>query len=658
MKYIIIILGAAFFLIPGKVQGEEAKDYAVTVSAHVQEAPPSITLHWLRDLNANGYQVWRKNKSDNNWGQVLASLPGYTTQFTDSTVAVGSAYEYSIAKTTIMGYQGHGYIYAGIKLPVTETRGTVILLVDDAYSMPLREELVRLEQDMAGDGWHVVRHDVSRQAKVTDIKSIILADYNNDHSVRTVFLFGHVPVPYSGDIAPDGHGDHYGAWPADGYYGDRNGIWTDNSVLDTTSSNRRNHNIPGDGKFDQSMFPSDIELEVGRVDVSDLPVFGSNDTLLHKQYLDKNHLFRHKFLTAREQGYIVDNFDTYGEAFAQCGWRSFSAMFGDTMVAEVLYEYWPTVADSSYLWSYGCGFGHYGHVSGVGTNKDFVNNRTQSVFLMLFGSYNGDWDNTSNILRCALAAATHPLAVMWAGRPFWEVHHMAMGDNLGYATLLPQNNNGSVYYAGICTRYVHISLLGDPTLRMHVVAPPSLLEAQKSGNASILSWYRSPEAGIEGYFVYRSDTTWQQFTRLNSSPVTDTFYTDATPPAGQSVYMVRALKLQASASGTYYDLSQGIFNPAKTGIQLISAVTRTPAENISILPNPTSGRFVAVVEPGRKNIRVSLLDITGKTLLTRELMGTGAQVKQTFNLASYRKGIYLLKIWIDGKTMIKKVVYH
>jgi len=57
---------------------------------------------------------------------------------------------------------------------------------------------------------------------------------------------------------------------------------------------------------------------------------------------------------------------------------------------------------------------------------------------MLFGSYNGDWDNTNNILRTALAAATHPLAVMWAGRPFWQVHHMALGEDMGYATLLSQ----------------------------------------------------------------------------------------------------------------------------------------------------------------------------------------------------------------------------
>ena len=55
----------------------------------------------------------------------------------------------------------------------------------------------------------------------------------------------------------------------------------------------RNHNVPGDGKFDQSLFV-DLELEVGRVDMSNLPSFTSNEIELTRRYLNKNHQFRHK----------------------------------------------------------------------------------------------------------------------------------------------------------------------------------------------------------------------------------------------------------------------------------------------------------------------------------------------------------------------------
>jgi hypothetical protein len=42
-------------------------------------------------------------------------------------------------------------------------------------------------------------------------------------------LIGNVPVPYSGDLNPDGHSDHDGAWPTDTYYAEMNGTWTDAS---------------------------------------------------------------------------------------------------------------------------------------------------------------------------------------------------------------------------------------------------------------------------------------------------------------------------------------------------------------------------------------------------------------------------------------------
>src|SRR6185436_10386329 len=82
---------------------------------------------------------------------------------------------------------------------------------------------------------------------------------------------------YSGQINPDFHADHLGAWPADAYYGDMDGNWTDNSVNYTQTLNTdpvdaaRLTNRPGDGKFDQNQFPSAIELEVGRVDLSNMP---------------------------------------------------------------------------------------------------------------------------------------------------------------------------------------------------------------------------------------------------------------------------------------------------------------------------------------------------------------------------------------------------
>ena len=94
---------------------------------------------------------------------------------------------------------------------------------------------------LTGDGWTVIRRDVSRTDSAANIKSVIQSEYARDPArVRSVFLFGHIPVPYSGNLNPDGHPDHQGAWPTDAYYGDMDGTWTDNSISNTSAQHQAN----------------------------------------------------------------------------------------------------------------------------------------------------------------------------------------------------------------------------------------------------------------------------------------------------------------------------------------------------------------------------------------------------------------------------------
>src|SRR5207245_7348030 len=139
-------------------------------------------------------------------------------------------------------------------------------------------------------------------------------------------------------IVPDGHvPNHKGAWPADVYYGDMDGSWTDNQINDATADNSRNWNVPGDGNFDQSTMPSMVRLMVGRVDLANMPGEPSYDSPptflseleLLRNYLNKDHKFRHKLIDVPRLGLVGDYFGIHdGEAFAASGWRSFAPFFG------------------------------------------------------------------------------------------------------------------------------------------------------------------------------------------------------------------------------------------------------------------------------------------------------------------------------------------
>ncbi len=541
------------------VNAQNAEDYAVVLSAQIQENPPQITLNWRTDSLATSIAVFRKLKSSNSWGGALTTLGGTSNQFVDNNVAIEISYEYRLVKTRNT-FTGYGYINSGITLPLVEDRGTMIQIVDDSIAQEIATELDRYDEDLVGDGWNTIRYDVSRTSSVSSIRTLIQSEYNaSPNEVKAVTLIGHVPVPYSGDNAPDGHvNDHKGAWPADVYYGEMNGNWQDATVNNTSASSSRNHNVPGDGKFDHTQIPSNVELQVGRIDMFNMPAFSETEVELLKKYFDKNHAYRHKQFEVVNRGAIDDNFGAFGgEAFAANGWRNFGGMFGTESSDIISTDFFNNMSQNSYKWSYGCGAGSFTSAGGIGSTTDFVNDSLQCVFMMLFGSYFGDWDSQNNFLRAPLASGL-TLANCWAGRPNWYFHHMSMGENIGYGTRLSQNNS-STYVSGFGFRYCHANLMGDPSLRQHIVAPAQNLQITDEGEFAQLTWTASTDSALAGYKVYRLNGTTGSFFPLHDNPISTTIFNDSCLLAGNFEYQVKAIKLEIGASGSYFNSSQGVF---------------------------------------------------------------------------------------------------
>jgi len=565
------ILFYCFLFIQALSSAQTSSDAAVQISATVQ--PGQIILGWPTSSFSTQYQIFRKLKSSLSWGAAIATLPGTSNSYTDATVTTGLNYEYRIQRTAAPG-NFYGYINTGINVPAIEYRGRLILIVDSTFSNALASEISRLIADMEGDGWEVFRHDVLRSASVSHVKDVIVKEYRNDSLPTTaVFLLGHVPVPYSGFINPDGHPDHFGAWPADVFYGDVNGIWTDSQgPSSSTASPARTKNYPNDGKFDQSVVPGFIELQVGRVDLSRMTNFSASELQLMKNYLDKDHAYRKKQYVPLKRAVIDDNFGYFsGEAFAASGYKNFGPLVGNTNITAA--DYFTTLNGNSYQWSYACGGGYYNSASGVGTTTNFAASNLEGVFTLLFGSYFGDWDTTNSFLRAPLAQGKM-LTSIWSGRPHYQLHHMALGENIGYGVLLTQNNTNGLYYASptnITGRWVHNTLMGDPTLRNDIVAPVSNVVATRNGYNCNVSWTASTETTVVGYNIYRKNDSLKTYVRCNSSPVVGTNYVDSCMIySGVYTYMVRALKLENTPSGTYYNLSEGITDTALSVINLNS----------------------------------------------------------------------------------------
>ncbi|MCB9182754.1 MAG: hypothetical protein H6591_02465 [Flavobacteriales bacterium] len=546
---------------------------AVQLSATVQASPAGITLAWTTLPSTTSITIYRKLADATSWGSAIATPSASSSSYADASVSVGTAYEYKVVRVAA-GVTGTGYISSGIAVAPVDYRGRMILLVDNTFSNSLSSELATLQNDLRMDGWSVARSDLSRSASVSAVKSTIQSLYNADAgNTKAVFIIGHLAVPYTGNINPDGHSEHQGAWPCDGYYGELNGSWTDNSVNNSGASRTENRNTPGDGKFDQSTFPNTVELQVGRVDFYNMPAFSQNETELLRAYLNKLHGFKVKQWTPTARGLVYDNLQWVSNPLAASAWRSMAPLVGPSNITAAnqnAAQFKDLVNNQSYLWAYASGGGlmatdggvlTYNGADRVGTTQDFAGSVSNGgVFNMTFGSYFGDWDNRNNFLR-ALLASGYGLTNCWSAIPGYYFHHMGMGANIGQSVLATMNNTS--LYAPLTDGWQssigrsHVSLMGDPSLRMKMLVPPSALTITNVGGYASFAWQPSTET-VDGYHLYAIDAANGAVTRITSSIVSGTSFTAATVPyvSGRE-YMVRAVRLITEPSGSYYNLSLG-----------------------------------------------------------------------------------------------------
>ncbi|MBK8498064.1 MAG: hypothetical protein IPL52_04425 [Flavobacteriales bacterium] len=697
------ILSLPFLALAFGAQAQSASELStVRVMAVVSQVPPRITLQWQAVSGATGFTIYRRAANENGWTSPLATLPGSAQTYADATVQVGTAYEYKVVRNAAQS--GYGYIRSGISVPEVDQRGKLVLLVESVLAAGLAPELDQLQTDLEGDGWIVLRHDVSAGASPVSVRAVIIADHAADPGrVKAVYIVGHVPVPYSGDVNPDGHIEHLGAWPCDGYYGDMDGAWTDTQVNNTSASYTRNHNVPGDGKFDQSDMPSPVELQVGRVDLSRMDAFPLSEVQLTRQYLAKAHAWKTGEMTVPARASVWDNLTWVGTPLAFSGFAGAAPCVGVDSVLDLNVQqqmfFWQHYQATDELFTFQCSTGLLGAgVSGTtftGTSNglstaDLIANEHGGVFNMSVGSYFGDWDNPDNFLRASLASG-NSLVHAWSGMPIWYVHPLAMGEPIGYCALRTMNNtptdfapqNGG-WQASPMSR-THLGLMGDPSLRLRYIAPPSDLVATNDQWFASFNWSASPEP-VDGYHIYRIDEATESIVRITSAAVQGTSYTSSAPFDPGARYMVRAIKLMTTPSGSYHDLSlgamaiaQGQQVPDCLGVLGGAAIPGTACDdgNASTvgevydatctclsssigIPEQGRGSLRAWPSPADGSLYVAAPFVTGELVLRSSTGGIMRRQRMEgdrarVDVGAFPSGVYLLEYTADSRTLPMKL---
>ena len=557
------------------------------VESTIDQQATQVTINFL-DASQNTTKptsVYRRpmNGNGSDWVlQVSNLLPG-TSSWTDYNVSNGLIWEYLVKRTGTWTYQGvnydaTGYTAASILFDQSNYRGQMILLIADNINSGLKEKIDTLKSDLTGEGWHV-NILVVPAAKgwesgdtVVMVKNQILSLYNSlpvNDKPKMLFILGHVPLPRSGSTnvtAPDGHDQNKGARGADCYYADMDGVFTDTATFNPGGlATPLAVNLPGDSKWDQDFFPSDVELAFGRVDFRDITDYTTPEVILTGQYLDRLHKYRFIYpgwfmgnRTAFYSGYDNSNDGTY---------RSLPDISGADSLIENM-----------------SGAPHPQWVQNNGPFMMYMQNISQPLIAewntygmnaSFFSSDQSYWgfgdvpqQTQYSRIRALLAANTKCLVILWTTTGVDLFHQIGTGESMGMACKEIMNHNSinnklekppQTYDTQAWWNRTHFEFWGDPTLRLYQVYPPQNPVIANYPAGALLNWTASQDPRLTGYHVYKSDSISGIYVKItDANPVTTTSFFDSSYQAG-NWYMIRAVITQPSGSGKFINPSQGVF---------------------------------------------------------------------------------------------------
>jgi hypothetical protein len=562
------------------------------VSATVATSPPAVTIQLLdaAQNTSRPSSIYRRAPNGTAWTLRASNLPPGTTSWTDNNVQIGETWEYQIKRAASWNwfgtlYDATGYSQVAVRSDRALPQGRMILVVSSTIANALPTKVTRLRRELTADGWFVEQLVVNTPAgwdagnAVVALRQQIQSLWNaapaNDKP-KQLFLLGHVPLPRSGSTfvtAPDEHDENKGARGCDAYYADIDGVYTDTATFNPGGlATPLAINLPGDFKFDQDFFPSDVEMAFGRVDFRDLTDTPLSEVAATEQYLDRLSNYRNVapgfFMGNRSAfhfGYDNSNDSTY---------RSLPNLSGSANVFQnytgLPHPQWVAQNGPFMVYQQNVSVPDFGEWLQYGMNAT-VYSSDQSYWGF------GDVPQQGSIysrIRALLTANSKCLVALWTTTGLNTYYPAGAGETIGEAFRKCMNHNATNnlqerppqgYDTPDWWNRTHFAFYGDPTIRLHQVEPSGALRAAAGGSGVYLNWAASPDPRLLGYHIYQATAEFGPYTRLTAAPLsTQSFFVPA-GTAGQW-FMVRAIIEQTTGSGRFLNPSLGRMAQAAAGL--------------------------------------------------------------------------------------------
>ncbi|HEY1200337.1 MAG TPA: T9SS type A sorting domain-containing protein [Niastella sp.] len=174
------------------------------------------------------------------------------------------------------------------------------------------------------------------------------------------------------------------------------------------------------------------------------------------------------------------------------------------------------------------------------------------------------------------------------------------------------------------------------------------VSARKTNQGNTVSWHVTDEAEVSHYEIEKS------LDGINFGVIGSVTYKQATAAVNKYDYA------DVSASNTdkvYYRVRQVDNNHFYTLSSIV--MVKPNSENLfQVWPNPTTGQVnVNIAVSNTQSTYVELLDLTGSKLLSKPvLLVAGINSILVKELNTYTPGIYIFKVFADGKNHMQKIV--
>ena len=644
----------------------------VTTASSVEDEGIVILFHDSLSNANDPIDVYRRPFGEASWDQVAFSLSPGTGRWLDTEPNVGETFEYKVKRTSTWTYASESYEAVGYTIGTRmqnyfAPKGSMILLVSDDVVSSLPEKFFRLKKEITADGWFIHELVVPRAsnwdsgAEVVQIKqqiSNLYASLPQEEKPKMLFIIGHVPLPRCGStdvVAPDDHSQNTGARGCDGYYADLDGIYTDTATYNPGGlATPLAVNLPGDFKWDQDFFPSDLEMAFGRIDFADLTDLNTPEMELIERYFDRLSGYRNV-----EEGFEMGQKSGFYSGYDNSNDGSFRSL-PNISGPENVYQNYAGGNHNQWVRENGP-FAIYMQNRNVPEISDWVQFGMDATVYSSDQSYWGFGDvpqgsGAYSRIRALLGVESKCLIALWTTTGINIFHQVCTGISVGLAMKEIMNHNEvNQYLEKPPQQYdderwwnrTHFAFYGDPSLQLYQVKPVEWINLEASGSNAILFWSRSSVQGA-GYQVYESDNELGPFERITTNSLSDTSFVIPNYSVG-NWYMVKVTQSHTAGCGEIVNTSMGISLQADidVGIQGTSI-----NKIIQIHPNPAQS--IAHLEFSEISNYISILSADGKLIEAYKNLNSK---KVSIPVDHLKSGVYFIQIgFIGGSNQVEKLI--